>query len=56
MIKKYPREWERVNLCDFWLKVFGGWIFLIENRSSEFAHMCFIPDPVHEWILEDNNR
>lgn len=65
MNKKYPRQGEIISQGDGQLtsrlKVHGGWIFhsfFIEEdgmvrmkASSETS--CFIPDPNHEWELED---
>lgn len=48
---KYPREWEPLEEKSRTerLKVPNGW--LIFNRT--FGSMTHLPDPNHEWELED---
>lgn len=63
---KYPREWERVAELDpprstnelvLWrLKVPLGWYVLPIATGGEFSTvdaLRFLPDPNHEWELED---
>lgn len=64
---KYPRKLEIV-LIDIYegiyylcrLKVPGGWIVTEESgpeKHGPFAtSMCFVPDPNHEWELEDERE
>ena len=53
---KYSREWEAINKKGgaFRLKVHGGWIFTDGYEGSIMC--CFVPDPNHEWELEDENE
>ena len=58
---KYPREWEKITVCVGRLKVFGGWLVNSsrwEITSSIYASqtMCFVPDPNHEWELEEERK
>jgi hypothetical protein len=48
-------EWQKIEKYTRRAKVFGGWIIhsfdSVEDSLSE--SMVFIPDPKHEWDLED---
>jgi hypothetical protein len=49
---KLKFEWERVasRVCACRAKVIGGWIVhLYEDRDG----YLFIPDPKHEWEIEE---
>lgn len=58
---KYPREWELINHKQDWerLKVFGGWLvhhssrYLIGDKEEVSECAVFVPDPEHNWNLED---
>lgn len=36
-------------------KVFGGWLVETQNWSVQNGGLTFIPDPNHEWKLEEIN-
>lgn len=57
-------EWEGVNVDTSRLKVFGGWVLRVVDDVAHNipepgrqigwnwrSHICFIPDPKHEWRL-----
>lgn len=58
-LQLYTRKWEGIDDYTERLKVPNGWIVRSkvrycnpsENCGSE--SMCFVPDPTHEWRLED---
>lgn len=55
---KYPRKWESL-IGGVRLKVHGGWIFHSNDSDIDVGvceSMCFVPDPKHEWILEDETK
>lgn len=35
-------------------KVFGGWLVETASHSSSSGGLTFLPDPKHEWKLDDN--
>lgn len=59
--KKYPREWERLAEKSVLsrLRIHGGWLVFMKesigarNGVAMTSALTFIPDPNHEWILED---
>lgn len=50
---KYPRTWEDLSLLINRLKVPGGWIVRTSRADGNDACQSFLPDPNHEWDLED---
>jgi len=49
---KFPRKWELLNNGFFErLKVPGGW--LVKDSIWQGGGMAFLPDPKHEWELEE---
>ncbi len=54
-------EWEHVKTSlfddyrDKRAKIHGGWIF-IHDPTDKQEMMIFIPDPNHEWILENEQE
>lgn len=53
---KIPFKWEKLGADTLRAKVFGGWVLLNADYSSETADVCssvivFIPDPNHEWEI-----
>jgi hypothetical protein len=51
--QNYPRKLEVVHRSSdiYRLKVPGGWLVLLFGTQEGSA--LFIPDPNHEWVLED---
>lgn len=55
-LKKYPRQWEEVGSYPYFfrLQVHGGWLVAAEFHDD--TTICFVPDPNHEWNLEENPK
>lgn len=57
--RKYPRKWEQINCGTYRLKIPGGWLvsvsedLSISDENSISVSVCFVPDPLSLWILED---
>ncbi len=56
-MKKYPRKYETISRYLFRLKLPGGWIFTDCDceHNKNLQSSVFIPDPNHEWNLENPN-
>ena len=62
MPEKYPRETEVIDSCrgktGYYaitrLRVPGGWLVTLSIRddNGNSVAVCFLPDPAHEWKLE----
>ena len=59
----YPRKWEKVSEATIRLKVPGGWLVETFQSASLNYHsvstsvsIVFLPDPHHEWILEEKKK
>lgn len=58
-------EWEQIDTVTSRAKVFGGWMVRISEPVTHHTpnglqdgwdwrtSLCFIPDPNHEWKLEE---
>lgn len=54
---KYPRKWEDITNDTYAgcsrLKIHGGWLVVSWASNSVHENILFIPDPKHEWDLEE---
>jgi hypothetical protein len=61
-------EWEDIDLHHSRAKILGGWLVkayenVVHNTGSGMQDgwdwrvaMCFVPDPNHEWVLEEDKK
>jgi len=56
----YPRQWEDITDDEHAgcsrLKIYGGWLVVAWASSSGHGNILFIPDPNHEWDLEEKGE
>lgn len=55
-VKKIKFEWETITEYPptYRAKVFGGWKVTSVNSSSQTETSIFVPDPNHEWEIEND--
>lgn len=47
------RSYGKLNLTCYRSKVHGGWLVMsIANHTQNDGNMTFVPDPNHEWKLD----
>jgi hypothetical protein len=53
--KRYSRKWENIGGHVDRLKIYGGWLVCaaMYNDENNNLVMSFVPDPNHEWELEE---